>query len=211
MMLNKIMINTQNSICIRAEKVIYIDPFKLEQESHDADLILITHAHMDHFSPADFQKAAKQDTIFVMPKSMERAALDSGINKEKLILMKPEERCMIAEIPVETVPAYNIGKPMHPKENGWLSYVLKIENSRIYICGDMDATPEGKSVVCDIAIVPIGGTYTMNAKEAAEFVNELKPKTAIPCHYGSIVGRPEDAEVFCERVDKSIHVHKILS
>ena len=106
--------------------------------------------------------------------------------------------------PIEAVHAYNIGKEFHPKENNWLGYVITIEGTRIYVCGDMDATPEAKAVKCDIVLVPIGGKYTMDPKEAAAFVNGLKPQIAIPTHYGSIVGDKADGEAFAKLVDPSI-------
>lgn len=205
-MLDKISINTQSSICIKSEKIIYVDPFGFDVGSNDADIVFVTHEHRDHFSPADLQKVSKEDTTFVFPASMESEALKYGVKKEKLILLKPEEKCIVDTIPVETVPAYNIGKPMHPKKNQWLGYVITVEDTRIYITGDIDSIPEGKEVNCDIAIVPIGGIFTMNAKQAAEFVNEMKPQIVIPSHYGSIVGKPEDAKKFEKLIDNNITV-----
>ena len=95
---------------------------------------------------------------------------------------------------------------MHPKANGWLGYILTVEGQRIYIGGDMDATPEAAAVQCDIAMLPIGGTYTMNAAEAADLVNRMCPKTVIPTHYGSIVGQKEDAETFSALVDPAVQI-----
>ena len=83
-------------------------------------------------------------------------------------------------------------------------YVIMLNGLRYYVAGDTDATEENSHVVCDVALVPIGGTYTMNASEAAELVNYIKPKVAIPIHYGSIVGTPEDAEIFVQRLNNGI-------
>ncbi len=88
-------------------------------------------------------------------------------------------------------------------------YVLTLGECECYIAGDTDMTDENKRVVCDIAMIPIGGTYTMNARKAPEFANTIRPHTVIPIHYGSVVGRPEDAETFKNLVDKDIEV-KIL-
>ena len=101
---------------------------------------------------------------------------------------------------------YNILKPFHPKAAGWVGYILKINGKRIYIAGDTDATKEAKEVICDIALVPIGGTYTMDAKKAAELVNEINPEVVIPTHYGSIVGKLSDAKVFAANVKDTIKV-----
>ena len=106
----------------------------------------------------------------------------------------------------ETVPAYNTLKPFHPKSAEWVGYVLRIDGKCIYIAGDTDATKEAKAVKCDIAIVPVGGTYTMDAKKAAELVNTIRPDIAIPVHYGSIVGKPSDGDVFAENVKSPVKV-----
>ena len=205
-MLGKITINTHSSIRIAAEKIIYIDPFKLECAPHDADIIFVTHAHFDHFSPEDIEKIAKPETVYVMPESMQKDAAKAGIADGNLVMLTPEQKTEICGIPVETVPSYNIGKLMHPKKNGWLGYILTVGTQRIYIGGDMDATPEASVVQCDIAMHPIGGTYTMNAKEAAALVNEMRPKTVIPTHYGSIVGLKKDEKTFSKLVDDGIDV-----
>lgn len=205
-MLENITVNTHSSIRIAAEKNVYIDPFKLDGTPHDADIIFVTHTHFDHFSPEDITKIAKPGTVFVMPESMKADAEKAGIAGEALVTLLPEVKADICGIPVETVPSYNIGKPMHPKKNGWLGYILTVGTQRIYIGGDMDATPEAAAVKCDIAMLPIGGTYTMNAKEAAALVNEMRPGTVIPTHYGSIVGLKKDEKTFTKLVDDGIAV-----
>ncbi len=205
-MIDQISVNTHSSIRIEGASTIYFDPFKIEAASHDADLILITHAHFDHFSPDDIEKIAKADTHYAAPESMKDALLKVGIKEENMTLMMPDQRADICGISVEAVPSYNIGKPMHPKKNGWLGYVIEVNGKRIYVAGDTDVTPEASSVRCDIALLPIGGTYTMNASEAAALVNVMKPETVIPIHYGSIVGSKKDVKKFTERADKEITV-----
>ena len=100
---------------------------------------------------------------------------------------------MVQGIKFETIPAYNTNKTFHPKKNGWVGYIIIINGIRYYIAGDTDITEENKKVKCDEAFVPVGGTYTMNFKEAANLINEIKPKIAIPIHYGSVVGTEQDA------------------
>ena len=108
----------------------------------------------------------------------------------------PGASYVIEGLKIETIPAYNNLKPFHPKTAGWVGYILELDGRRIYIAGDTDATKEAQSVRCDIALVPIGGTYTMNAKKAADLINQIKPAIAIPTHYGGIVGKKEDAAAF---------------
>ena len=109
---------------------------------------------------------------------------------------------------LETVPAYNIMKPFHSKGAGWVGYIIETDGKRIYIAGDTDATNEAKAVKCDIAMVPVGGTYTMDTKAAAALVNEIRPEVAIPVHYGNIVGSPRDGEVFASLVKEPVKVEQ---
>ena len=203
-MKDKITVNTQSSIRIEAEKIIYFDPFKITTAANDADVVFITHEHFDHFSPEDIQKVQKPNTVFVAPKSMESALKKAGYSE--LTLLTPGDKTKVLDIPVEAIPAYNIMKPFHSKKNGWLGYIVTVEGQRIYVAGDTDVTSEAKAVSCDIAMIPIGGTYTMNHTKAADFINELHPKTVIPTHYGSIVGSADSGKAFQELVQSDIEV-----
>lgn len=205
-----ITINTQSSIRIEsAEAVIRFDPFKITGEPHDADLILITHDHYDHFSPEDIRKVSKPAALLIAPKCMERALAKHGFSNH--MLMSPAEEETVLGIRVEAVASYNILKPFHPKSNGNLGYVITAGGKRIYVAGDTDAVKEAKAVRSDIALVPIGGTYTMNAKDAAALINTIKPQIAIPTHYGSIVGRLSDGEMFRSLVDDEIETRLLLT
>lgn len=204
----KIMIPIHSSICIKTDRTVYIDPYRIEGESHDADIIYITHDHYDHFSTEDIDKIKREDTVYVLPEKMQKEGGALGAQPGKLVFVKPGERTVVAGIPTETVAAYNSLKPFHPKSRGWVGYILTIEGKRIYIAGDTDVNEENRQVKCDIAIVPVGGFYTMDAKKAAELINLIRPKIAIPAHYGSAVGKAEDGDVFCRYVDPGIRVVK---
>jgi len=198
-------INCHSSIKITKGKIIYIDPFKIEKESHDADIILITHDHYDHYSPEDIEKVTTNETIVVAPKTMK------ALNKMKnVILVEPSKTYEVRGIKIETIPAYNNNKQFHPKNNKWVGYIIEIEGTRYYIAGDTDITPENKQVKCDVALVPVGGTYTMTAEEGAELVNMIKPKIAIPTHYGSIVGNKEDGEKFQKLLNAEIECQILI-
>ena len=178
----------------------------MRAEPRDADFILITHDHYDHFSPEDIEKVAAGGTILVVPGKMVQKAKEVSGLVGRIETVTPGETYSIDGLELETVPAYNVLKPFHPKGAGWVGYILSIDGKRIYVAGDTDLTKEIKNVRCDIALVPIGGTYTMDAKKAAELVNILQPEVAIPVHYGSIVGRISDAAVFAGSVKAPVKV-----
>ena len=197
----------QNSIRITSTLGrIYVDPFGMEETPRDAAYIFITHEHHDHFSPKDIEKVACENTVMIVPEKMEKKAKDlAGVVKE-IITVKPCETREVGGLSFETIPAYNLLKPFHPKSAEWVGYVFETGGKRIYVAGDTDATKEAKRVKCDVALIPIGGTYTMDAKKAAEFINELQPKVAIPVHYGEVVGKPSDGEEFAALVKEPVKV-----
>ena len=192
-MLENVEVLCHSSIKINKEKVIYIHPFKIEKNYNDADIVFITHDHYDHYSEEDIDKVINENTIIIIPEELLTKLLRKGINKNAIITVEPNEKYMVQGIKFETIPAYNTNKTFHPKKNGWVGYIIIINGIRYYIAGDTDITEENKKVKCDVAFVPVGGTYTMNFKEAANLINEIKPKIAIPIHYGSVVGTEQDA------------------
>ena len=203
--MNEITVNTQSSIRIENDgKVIYFDPFKIEKESHDADIIFFTHEHYDHYSKEDYLKVSKSDTIYVMPKSMGSDFDDIAI------LLSPNDKTHILGMLVEANRAYNINKSYHPYDNNWLGYKVDLKGYSIYVCGDTDYIPELKNIKCDILFVPIGGKFTMDYEEAADFTNDIKPKKVIPIHYGSIIGSENDFDKFKDLINKDIEVIKKL-
>ena len=208
-MLENIEVLCHSSIKINKGKVIYIDPFRITKNYNDADIIFITHDHYDHYSEEDIDKIKKQDTIIVTPKKLFTKILEKGFEKDNIITVEPNKKYNVKGINFETIPAYNINKQFHPKENAWVGYIIELEGVKYYIAGDTDITPKNKEVKCDVAFVPVGGTFTMNYKEAAELVNEIKPKIAIPIHYGSIVGTEQDAIDFSKLLNSDIEC-KIL-
>lgn len=202
-----ITVNCQSSIKLTGEKIIYFDPLKVE-ETHDADLILITHTHWDHFSKEDILKIKKQTTKIIGPNDILEESLEMGFSKENIITVVPQEERKIENIKIKTVPAYNKDKNFHPKSNNWVGYVITIDHTTYYIMGDTDALKENENIKCDYLFIPIGGTYTMNAKEAAKFANAVNPNIVIPIHYGLVVGNKEDVENFKLFLNPSIEVEE---
>ena len=203
-MLNNIEVLYHSSIRINKEKTIYIDPFKIDRNYNDADIIFITHDHYDHYSEEDIDKVINENTVIVIPEELLTKVLKKGINKDAIITVEPNKKYMVQGIKFETVPAYNINKTFHPKENDWVGYIIELNGIKYYIAGDTDITEENKKVKCDVAFVPVGGTYTMDFKEAAQLVNQIQPKVAVPIHYGSVVGTKQDAEEFIKLLHTNI-------
>ncbi len=209
-MTNGVEVLYHSSIKISKDIIIYIDPYQIDKEYKDADIIFITHNHYDHYSEEDIDKVKKQGTIIVAPKDLLSTLLDYGFKKESIVIVEPDKEYKIGEIKFKTIPSYNINKKFHPKDNGWVGYIIDINKVKYFIAGDTDITEENKKVKCDIALIPIGGTYTMDYKEAAELVNIIKPKIAVPIHYGSIVGKKEDAINFSELLNKEIECRILM-
>ena len=208
-MLENIEVLCHSSIKFNKGLIIYFDPFKINENYHDADIIFITHSHYDHYSEEDISKVIKDNTTIVVPKDLEDRALQFGFAKEHIIVVSPNEEYSVLRINFKTIPAYNTNKNFHPKSNEWVGYIVNLDQTTYYIAGDTDITEENRQVKCDVAFVPIGGTYTMTYSEAAELINEIKPQIAVPIHYGLIVGNKEDANNFANLVDKEIEC-KIL-
>ena len=203
-MLENVQVLFHSSIKITEGKVIYIDPYGIDKNYNDADIIFITHDHYDHYSEEDIDKVIKENTSIVAPEELFTKLIRKGINPNAITTVEPNEEYMVQGIKFETIPAYNTNKTFHPKENDWVGYIIGIKGVKYYISGDTDITEESKKVKCNVAFVPVGGTYTMDAKEAAQLINIIKPEIAIPIHYGSVVGTNEDAEEFIKNLNPLI-------
>jgi len=201
----KLSINTHSSIKIETNKNIYFDPYMIEEETHDADLIFITHDHFDHFSIEDIKKIEKEDTVYIIPDNMYNL-----LGGENVVVLNPNEKTNVEGFEVISVPSYNVNKEFHPKDKGNLGYIVTIENQKVFVVGDSDENKDIDNLNVDIIFVPIGGTYTMNYKEAANYVNKIHPKLAIPTHYGSVVGDKEEGEKFKKEVAKDIEVDILI-
>lgn len=203
-MLDKIKWLGHSSIRIEAQKIIYIDPWKIKG-GPKADLILISHSHYDHLSPTDVKKITKEDTVILAAGDV--AAQLSG----DVRALNPGDKVTVQGVTVEAVPAYNIDKPYHPKANHWIGFILTVEGKTIYYGGDTDFIPEMKEIKADIWILPVGGTYTMTAKEAAEAVNMIRPEIVIPIHCGDLVGTLKDAVTFKQLCKTPVEIKPVVS
>ena len=210
MNLSNITINKQSSIRIAGSKILYFDAFQIEDEKHDADYIFVTHEHYDHFDPTSIAKVMQSDSIIIAPESMKKKLLkELAVNESQCIFCLPKTIHELNQIWVETVPAYNKLKPFHTKGSKWLGYIVKMDGISYYVAGDTDPNEDIKKVKCDVALIPIGGYYTMDKKQAADLICGMKPNAVIPTHYGELVGSPVDGNDFkdyIDIVDKNIQV-----
>jgi len=178
---------------------VHIDPWGVPESDDKADLLLITHAHFDHYSQEDIDRVSKEGTIIVAPHDVASQCLTSG----DVRAIKPGETLEAAGLQVHAVPAYN-ARPerleMHPRDNNWVGYVLDLGGTMTYLAGDTDHIPEMAEIKTDLAFVPVGGTYTMDAVEAAGAVKDINPKLAVPYHFGFVVGSRSTGDEFVKAI-----------
>ncbi len=199
-MLDNIDLFCQSSLKFSRDKIIYFDPFKINSEFHDADYIFITHDHFDHYDVDSINNIRKDDTKIIIPTSLKDKALEL-FSEDSILVVEPLRDYVVGDVSFRTIPAYNTNKNFHPRSNNWVGYIVNIDNHSYYVMGDTDSTPEAKEVKCDVLFIPIGGTYTMDYREAAELTNIIRPLVAVPIHYSTVVGTREDANKFIEMIE----------
>ena len=199
-MLSNISINCQSSIKISDGLIIYFDPYDIKEKINNADYIFITHSHYDHLDLDSINNLVNDKTIIIGPSSV----IERLDNNYKTLEVKPDNIYNLDNLSFKTVPAYNINKDFHPKDAGYVGYIVTLNNVTYYIAGDTDLLDELKVIKADVIFLPVGGLYTMTREEALLLANTIKPKYAIPIHYGLAVGSIEDAKYFVNNIDKEI-------
>jgi L-ascorbate metabolism protein UlaG (beta-lactamase superfamily) len=177
--------------------VLYFDPWKLQGTPALADLVLVSHEHHDHCSPDDVRLVSGPETIVV-------AAATAAQRLPGARVVRPGDRLSVADVEVEAVRAYNVNKfrspgvPFHPRKAEHVGFVVSVGGVRIYFAGDTDHIPEMADINCDIALLPVSGTYVMTVDEAANAARTLSPQIAVPMHFGSGIGSAGDGQRFTE-------------
>jgi L-ascorbate metabolism protein UlaG (beta-lactamase superfamily) len=191
-------------------ETLVIDPFKLSHETR-ADYVLISHEHFDHCSAEDLRKVVKPSTVVVAIEACKSEL--SKVKPKEIKIVKPGDELKLGSFEVKAIPAYNLnkfaepGRVFHPKNDGKVGFVVRTKSGvTIYHTGDSDFIPEMEGLQPDIALIPVSGTYVMTVDEAIKAVSKIKPKIAIPMHYGSIVGSEKDAEKFEKEAAAEVHV-----
>ena len=188
---------------------LYFDPYEIGG-GEPADLILVSHSHFDHLSPGDIAKVSTSETVVVTtPQGKPQL---SKVKLKEVLTVKPGERLTVKGVEINAIPAYNVnkfrapGQVFHPKEEGGVGFLVNLAGVKIYHAGDTDNIPEMEGLQPDVALIPVSGTYVMTAEEAAEALKRIRPKVAIPMHYGAIVGSRRDAERFSQLAPKEVKV-----
>ena len=184
---------------IAGSQVIYIDPYKVAKHD-EANIVLISHEHFDHLNLDDLNKVIMPGTTIVASPLCKDGL--QGIKVKEIRFLDPGGKFTIGKVEIEGVAAYNLnkfrepGKVFHPQSEKRLGFIIRMDGTTVYFAGDTDVIPEMKSVQCDIALLPVSGTYVMTAEEAAEAAQIINPKIAVPMHYGTIVGSDADGKAF---------------
>ena len=199
--MKEISINRQSSIRYTGSKVVYFDPWDVTGHTKDADVIFITHDHFDHYVASDIKNLAKEDTVVVVPRSFaEKVKEETDAN---VLAVEPGKMYSANGVTFQTVAAYNVNKNFHPKASGFCGYVADLDGKQWYVMGDSDVTEEAAAVKCDVLLLPIGGYYTMDYREAVPLAAKIAPQVVIPTHYGDVIGEKSFGQEFAVLMAKA--------
>ena len=193
-MIDKIHWLGHDSFRLDGSQTVYIDPWKLGAGAPPADVVLVTHDHFDHLSLGDIRKLATPATTVVGP-----ASVTAQVEGIATVTVAPGDTVTVGTVTVSAVPAYNIdkfrapGEPFHPRAAGYVGYIVELDGRRIYHAGDTDAIPEMSGIRCDVALLPVSGTYVMTAAEAVTASGMIEASVIVPMHFADIVGSAADA------------------
>jgi L-ascorbate metabolism protein UlaG (beta-lactamase superfamily) len=190
-------------------KTIYFDPYQLPKNPVKADIVLITHEHDDHYSPENLKLISSRGTVIVTDRAVGKKIQDANLVCRDIKVLSPGEDIDVYSVKINAVASYNTNKHFHSRNSKKLGFIVMTDGLRIYHAGDTDMIPEMRNYECDIALLPVSGIYVMTAEEAARAVLAIKPKLAIPMHYGSVAGSNDDAIRFQDLLRGKVEV-KIL-
>ncbi len=161
-------------------RIIYLDPYNIKDGEEKADIIVSSHTHGDHFSRSDIKKIWRDDTILLGP-----ASIESSLKKFDGQGLEFGEGFAYKDFSIELVPAYTIKKGTHPKSNNWSGTIIESAGKSVYHAGDTERIPEMKDLKdrkITVALLPCGGTYTMDFEEASDAAVDIQPEIVVPMH-----------------------------
>lgn len=191
-----------SSVRIERGKIVYLDPFQIEGKPQDADLVFCTHDHHDHLSTGDILKVITPETVIVAPQKNVKTFKKLEVGE--VVGVEPNREYEAGGVKFVTVPAYNLDKKFHKRKKKYVGYIIYMDNIAYYFAGDTDYVPEMDDINAHVVFMPVGGTYTCGAEDAAHAVNNIKPKIAVPIHFDSLVGSKTDAQTFIDNLDDNI-------
>jgi L-ascorbate metabolism protein UlaG (beta-lactamase superfamily) len=188
-------ISSDSGLCV------YFDPWQVPDGLPKADVVLVSHDHYDHCSPADLAKLEDATTVVAGPTSVQRKLAESGLS---VSVVDAGQSIELQGLRVRAVEAYNVnkcrptGEPFHPREARYVGFVAELDGVRIYYAGDTDVIPQEveQDGPIDLAFIPVSGGFVMTPSEAAGELSERPFRYVVPMHYGAIVGSREEAEDF---------------
>ncbi|MBI4177770.1 MAG: metal-dependent hydrolase [Candidatus Aenigmarchaeota archaeon] len=185
----------------------YIDPYIKPEDGKKTELILTTHEHFDHCADGNIRDLLEEVGSVVAP-----GGCFGQLKGLDVKIVAAGDEFDLDGVAIKVVPAYNVNKfrapnePFHPKGLG-VGYLITVNKTTIYHAGDTDFIPEMKKLgKVDVALLPIGGFFTMDFREAAQAANTIRPKIAIPMHYSTNDKIKADPNEFKKLVDKSVRV-----
>ncbi|HUW89837.1 MAG TPA: MBL fold metallo-hydrolase [Candidatus Nanopelagicaceae bacterium] len=161
-------------------RVIYLDPYNIKDGEEKADIIVSSHTHGDHFSKSDIKKIWQDDTVLLGPISIANSLKKFGGQGLEI-----GEEFAYKDLSIELFPAYTIEKITHPKSNNWTGTIIESAGKIVYHAGDTERIPEMKDLKTrniTVALLPCGGTYTMDFEEASNAAVDIQPEIVVPMH-----------------------------